>query len=79
MSVFFGVFSSSLGCTVSLQSDLRVGSLKMVNLPEKWKLIFLRRKVFFQKSSISRDVDDIRYVWFFLILSTINLYSLYSV
>ena len=63
---FFGVFIRSPVCAICLQSDFSLESVQSANLPEKWKLLFVSKK----KSSISRDVGDMRYVSFFLVISS---------
>ena len=42
----FGVLSISPVCTICLQSDLSLESVQSVNLTEKWKFLFVSKKVF---------------------------------
>ena len=67
---FFLVQSSSSICTTCIQSDLSLDMAKMVTFEKNLKLLFVSKKKSSQNSCIFRDVGAIRYVCFFLVLST---------
>ena len=45
---FFVSFSSLLFCTICIYSDWSLDLVKCVNLPEKLKLLYQRKNVFFK-------------------------------
>ena len=67
---FFLVLSSSSVCTICIQSDLSLDMAKLVTFQKTCNFSLSVKKSLLQKSSISRDVVDMRYVCFFLVLNS---------